>query len=263
MNGPLIVQSDRTVLLEVAHPDAEEARHELAIFAALLFLPAGTLAWPGAWVFLAVMAAASVWGLSWLGRHDPELLAERLRPPFQRDQPRSDKLLMGAFMPLWFGWYVLMAFDRRFGWSDVPVALQVLGAALICLGLWLSWTVLKENSYAAPVVIQAEGERRCLVPFTQFAEPKSGKDKHGRPAQYWFTVTDQPIAAFAGLWRPTEAGPVFAFCTTEPNALIAPLHPKAMPVVLGEAEQDVWLTGSADEALGLVASYPSQLMAVG
>jgi protein-S-isoprenylcysteine O-methyltransferase Ste14 len=124
----------------------------LAIFAALLFLPAGTLAWPGAWVFLAVMAAASVWGLSWLGRHDPELLAERLRPPFQRDQPRSDKLLMGAFMPLWFGWYVLMAFDRRFGWSDVPVALQVLGAALICLGLWLSWTVLRENSYAAPVV---------------------------------------------------------------------------------------------------------------
>ncbi|QNO37975.1 DEAD/DEAH box helicase [Protaetiibacter sp. SSC-01] len=35
MNGPLIVQSDRTVLLEVAHPEAEEARHELAIFAEL------------------------------------------------------------------------------------------------------------------------------------------------------------------------------------------------------------------------------------
>ena len=35
MNGPLIVQSDRTVLLEVAHPDAESARHELAIFAEL------------------------------------------------------------------------------------------------------------------------------------------------------------------------------------------------------------------------------------
>ena len=35
MNGPLIVQSDRTVLLEVAHPDAEDARHELAVFAEL------------------------------------------------------------------------------------------------------------------------------------------------------------------------------------------------------------------------------------
>ncbi|MET0303846.1 MAG: DNA repair helicase XPB [Microbacteriaceae bacterium] len=35
MNGPLIVQSDRTVLLEVAHPDAEAARHDLAVFAEL------------------------------------------------------------------------------------------------------------------------------------------------------------------------------------------------------------------------------------
>lgn len=34
-NGPLIVQSDRTILLEVAHPDAEAARHELAVFAEL------------------------------------------------------------------------------------------------------------------------------------------------------------------------------------------------------------------------------------
>ncbi|MBP2437231.1 DNA repair helicase XPB [Microbacterium amylolyticum] len=34
-DGPLIVQSDRTVLLEVAHPDAESARHELAVFAEL------------------------------------------------------------------------------------------------------------------------------------------------------------------------------------------------------------------------------------
>jgi len=35
VNGPLIVQSDRTVLLEVGHPQAEEARHELAVFAEL------------------------------------------------------------------------------------------------------------------------------------------------------------------------------------------------------------------------------------
>lgn len=34
-NGPLIVQSDRTVLLEIAHPEAEEARHALAVFAEL------------------------------------------------------------------------------------------------------------------------------------------------------------------------------------------------------------------------------------
>lgn len=35
MPGPLIVQSDRTVLLEIDHPEAADARHELAIFAEL------------------------------------------------------------------------------------------------------------------------------------------------------------------------------------------------------------------------------------
>jgi putative SOS response-associated peptidase YedK len=123
--------------------------------------------------------------------------------------------------------------------------------------------VTNARNLASPLWRASLPRRRCLVPFTQFAEPKSGKDEHGRPAQYWFTVTDQPIAAFAGLWRQTEQGPVFAFCTTQPNALIAPLHPKAMPVVLSEAEQEVWLTGTADEALALQAAYPSQLMAVG
>ena len=34
-SGPLIVQSDKTALLEVDHPDASEARHDLAIFAEL------------------------------------------------------------------------------------------------------------------------------------------------------------------------------------------------------------------------------------
>lgn len=105
--------------------------------------------------------------------------------------------------------------------------------------------------------------RRCLVPFTQFAEPKPGKDEEGRPAQHWFSITDQPIAAFAGLWRPTESGPVFAFCTTEPNPLVAPLHPKAMPVVLQRDDQELWLTGAVEDVLALQAPYPSQMMGVG
>jgi protein-S-isoprenylcysteine O-methyltransferase Ste14 len=73
-----------------------------------------------------------------------------MRPRFQREQLPEDKLLMGAFLPLWLGWYVLMGLDRRLGWSSVPESLQILGAILLCLGIWLSWQVLKENSYAAP-----------------------------------------------------------------------------------------------------------------
>jgi protein-S-isoprenylcysteine O-methyltransferase Ste14 len=124
----------------------------VVLLALLLFVPAGTMHWPGAWVYLALLAASSVWGLRWLGRHDPGLLAERLRSPIQRGQLPADKLLMVAFVPLWFGWFVLMGLDRRFGWSSVPLRLELLGAALLCLGIWLSFAVLRENSYAAPVV---------------------------------------------------------------------------------------------------------------
>lgn len=105
--------------------------------------------------------------------------------------------------------------------------------------------------------------RRCLVPFTSFAEPKPGTDPEtGRPAEHWFTVNERPVAVFAGIWRPTEIGNAFAFLTCEPNPLGAPLHPKAMPVILHEADYERWLTGTYEEAAALATPYPSQLMAV-
>ena len=146
----------------------------VGLFALLLFIPAGTVRWPGAWVYLAILAVAAVWGFNWLERHDPALLAERLRPPIQRGQPLTDKLLMGAFLPLWFGWFGLMGLDRRFGWSSVPVALEILGAVLLCLGIWLSFEVLKENSYAVPVVkVQKERGHSvvCTGPYAYVRHP--------------------------------------------------------------------------------------------
>lgn len=102
----------------------------------------------------------------------------------------------------------------------------------------------------------ADPARRCLVPFSAFAEPVIG----GGRAEHWFTVLDRPVAAFAGLWRPSDEGDVFAFLTSEPNALVAPLHPKAMPVILAEETYERWLNAPADEVRQLQQPYPSQLM---
>lgn len=100
--------------------------------------------------------------------------------------------------------------------------------------------------------------RRCLVPFTSFAEPVIG----GGRAEHWFTIRDRPLAAFAGIWRPTVDGNAFAFLTCEPNPLVAPLHPKAMPVILPEADYRAWLTGNWEDTQALACPYPSQLMEV-
>jgi putative SOS response-associated peptidase YedK len=111
-------------------------------------------------------------------------------------------------------------------------------------------------------------ERRCLVPVTEFQEwsvepmPDTGKKK-----QHWFAVPSQPLFAFAGIWRPTDAAPVFSFLTCgyegDPaHHLVGAIHPKACPVILHPEDYDRWLQADLDEALSLACPYPSQLMAV-
>lgn len=107
-------------------------------------------------------------------------------------------------------------------------------------------------------------EHRCLVPFTRFAEPKAVSDRQGPgDTNWWFTVEDQPVPCFAGLWKvDADHDRVYAFCTTEPNPLVAPKHPKAMPVILLAEDQERWLTAPVEEVLTMLTAYPSQLMQV-
>jgi putative SOS response-associated peptidase YedK len=75
-------------------------------------------------------------------------------------------------------------------------------------------------------------------------------------------VTGRDVAAFVGLWRPSAVGDAYAFLTCAPNPLVAPLNPKAMPVILAEEDYATWLDGDAEEAAALAVPFPSQLMAV-
>ena len=101
-----------------------------------------------------------------------------------------------------------------------------------------------------------QADNRCLVPFHQFAEPKP---KAGRE-EVWFTVNDRPVSCFAGIWRKQEEGNCYAFLTCEPNPLVKPIHPKAMPVILQPDDYDRWLSG--DNAAEFQAPFPSQLMSI-
>ena len=102
---------------------------------------------------------------------------------------------------------------------------------------------------------------RCLVPFTSFSEYETGSN--GKKAPVWFALDEsRPLAAFAGIWtnwtsvRKAKEGEInvdlYAFLTTDANADVAPIHPKAMPVILTTEEDfDVWLRAPAAEAMGL------------
>lgn len=111
-------------------------------------------------------------------------------------------------------------------------------------------------------------ERRCLVPVTSFQEWSVEPDREtGKKRPHWFTVPSRPTFNFAGAWRPTDAGPVFAFLTCgydgDPSThIVGAVHPKACPVILHTEDEDRWLHAPIEEALGLACTYPSQLMAV-
>lgn len=146
----------------------------IAGMGALLFVPAGTLAWTGAWIFLAeTWALGLVIGL-WLLQYDPALLKERTGSFVQRDQPPVDKLLVISLVGLYVVWLVGMGLDRRYGWSFVPVWLQVVGAIGVFLSVYLGYLTFRENSFASPVVkIQTERAHSVITtgPYSYVRHP--------------------------------------------------------------------------------------------
>ncbi|TPM37263.1 isoprenylcysteine carboxylmethyltransferase family protein [Mesorhizobium sp. B2-3-4] len=144
------------------------------VMGALLFLAAGTLHWPGAWIYLVVMVALSLTMGVALARRDPGLMNERLSPPIQKDQTPADKILLSILLLGIFGWLAFMGFDHRFGWSAVPVWVQVIGVLVLLIGIWICYLTMLENSFAAPVVkIQDERGQRVITtgPYSYVRHP--------------------------------------------------------------------------------------------
>jgi putative SOS response-associated peptidase YedK len=111
-------------------------------------------------------------------------------------------------------------------------------------------------------------ENRCLVPFTTFAEPNIIKGGNA-----WFAFEDDRPAFFAGIHVPAwtsvrkvkegeTTNDLFAFLTTDPNAEVRAVHPKAMPVILTEPDQwRIWLNEPWADARLLQRPLPDQALA--
>jgi protein-S-isoprenylcysteine O-methyltransferase Ste14 len=130
----------------------------LAFMAALMLVPAGTIGWVQAWIYLALMGVSSVLITTWLYIHDPGLLAQRIAAPVQREQAAWDRIFMICMIVFFIAWMAIMGLDAvRFQASHVPVWAQAAGAVAILISQYVFWLVFRANSYAAPVVkIQEE-----------------------------------------------------------------------------------------------------------
>ena len=107
-------------------------------------------------------------------------------------------------------------------------------------------------------------EFRCLVPASQFMIWGKGVDREGKRVRHWLACTDQPLFAFAGVWKDSEI-PSFALLTCEPNALLRSLGAERMPALLPNDPEAwrLWLNGGWDRAAKLVQPYSSSAMRAG
>jgi protein-S-isoprenylcysteine O-methyltransferase Ste14 len=119
---------------------------ELAIAGGVLFGIAGRVDWPAAWLIMVLLTGHLVLSRSWLIRHDPELLKERLTtasnvPHWDRLIARANRILLPIFL-------ATAALDAgRFGWSTMPVLVRAIGTATLVAAIGVVWWCAAANRF--------------------------------------------------------------------------------------------------------------------
>jgi protein-S-isoprenylcysteine O-methyltransferase Ste14 len=173
----------------------------VTIFGLLLFLPARTLDWWRAWMFLAVVFVGA--GLSTVSLYgtSKELLAERFKPPVQKGQPFEDKIVV---LLLIAGFLAVIAFIPLdvFRLHLLPrpgMLVSSSGLLLFIAGWWIMTLALLENAFAAPVVKHQEERQQRVI--------DTGVYRVVRHPMYAGTI---PLLVGMPLWLESYAAAVLA-----------------------------------------------------
>ena len=126
------------------------------LLGALLFLPAGTFYYPGAWLFFGVLFIPMLLIGILLLLKSPKLLEKRLNNKEKEKSQRGVIALSALMFPAGF---LISAFDFRFQWSRVPLWCMIAAASLFLIGYALYAEVMRENAYLSRTIEVQEGQR--------------------------------------------------------------------------------------------------------
>lgn len=126
------------------------------IMSGMLFLPAGTLDYWQAWVFLAILFVPVAFvGLYFL-KNDPEFLERRMKT---KEKEATQKSIIRIGYVIFLIGFLVPGLDHRFGWSNVPAEVSIIADLFMFLGYVICFLAFKENSYAARVVEVVKGQK--------------------------------------------------------------------------------------------------------
>ena len=125
----------------------------------LLFVPAGTLRWWEAWVYLAIFSGASALITVDLMRRDPALLERRMRGGPTAEGRPAQKLIMLCTSVAFVALLVVPALDHRFAWSRVSFSTVLVGDVAVAAGFFFIWRVYRENPFTSATIEVARDQK--------------------------------------------------------------------------------------------------------
>jgi len=130
-----------------------------AVMGGLLFVPAGTLRYWEAWVYLAIFTGASGLTTRYLLRRDPALLERRMSGGPTAERRPVQKVIMLCASIGFAAILGVSALDYRFRWSIVPLGGVLAGDALVAIGFYLIFLVYRENTFSSATIEVSEDQR--------------------------------------------------------------------------------------------------------
>jgi protein-S-isoprenylcysteine O-methyltransferase Ste14 len=128
------------------------------ILTASLFLPAWTINYWQAWVFLGVFSAAALTITIYLVKNDPKLLERRVNGGPAAEKEKSQRVIQAFASAVFLSIIIFPAIDHRFAWSIVPNSIVIVGDVFIATGFFLVFFVFKENTFTSATIEVSSGQ---------------------------------------------------------------------------------------------------------
>ena len=129
------------------------------VMGVLLFIPAGTVRYWQAWVFLVVFLGMSLLITIYLMKKNPALLERRLCGGPTAEKEITQKVIMFFTSIGFITVLAVSGLDHRFGWSAMPVYLVIIGDILIVTGFYIVFLVYKENPFSSATIEVVQGQK--------------------------------------------------------------------------------------------------------
>jgi protein-S-isoprenylcysteine O-methyltransferase Ste14 len=115
----------------------------------LILIPAGTLIYWQVYLYITILVVPMIFVLFYFLKNDPLFLERRTKA---KEKEKEQIIIQIVFSFIFLSGFVIPGFDKRFGWSDVPIYIVIIADIVILLGYLLIFFVFKQNSYASRIV---------------------------------------------------------------------------------------------------------------